>query len=233
MLNKQIFVLMLLVGFIISACSQDASKSDIKTDMDKASYAIGYDIGESLKAENLDDVNLDILLLGMREAKGDGEPALDEEARMLALNYFQQEMMRRQQERITNEGAENLELGNAFLENNAQKDGVVVTESGLQYRVLQEGSGRKPSSGDRVTVHYRGSLIDGTQFDSSYDRGEPATFGVTQVIAGWTEGLQLMSVGSKYELTIPADLAYGPQGRPGAIPPNAVLVFEVELLGIN
>jgi FKBP-type peptidyl-prolyl cis-trans isomerase len=122
--------------------------------------------------------------------------------------------------------------GAAFLAENAQKVGVVTTASGLQYRVITEGSGSRPGPTDTVTVNYRGTLIDGTQFDSSYDRGQPATFPLNQVIAGWTEGLQLMTVGSTYEFVIPSQLGYGASGQ-GPIPPNAVLIFEVELLGIN
>ena len=129
-------------------------------------------------------------------------------------------------------GDKNLREGKAFLETNAKAAGVVTTPSGLQYTVLTEGTGPKPKPTDKVRVHYRGTLIDGKPFDSSYDRGEPAVFQLNQVIRGWTEGLQLMNVGSKYKFVVPSELAYGPQGPP-AIGPNAVLVFEVELLGIE
>ncbi len=126
-----------------------------------------------------------------------------------------------------------IDEGKEFLEENKGKDGVKVTDSGLQYKVLLEGTGNSPSATDRVTVHYEGTLIDGTKFDSSYDRGEPIDFGLNQVIRGWTEGVQLMKEGSKYKFFIPSDLAYGPQGSPGAIPPNATLIFTVELIRVN
>ncbi|MEX0916425.1 MAG: FKBP-type peptidyl-prolyl cis-trans isomerase, partial [Wenzhouxiangellaceae bacterium] len=126
----------------------------------------------------------------------------------------------------------NREEGEAFLAANADKAGITVTESGLQYRVIEEGEGASPDADDRVTVHYRGKLISGVEFDSSYSRGEPATFGLNQVIPGWTEGLQLMQKGAKYEFFVPSDLAYGEQGRPGPIGPNSTLIFEVELLEV-
>jgi len=144
----------------------------------------------------------------------------------------QEEAAAAQQAELAAAGEKNKVDGEAFLAANAQKDGVVVTDTGLQYKVITAGDGAKPQATDTVTVHYRGTLIDGTEFDSSYSRGEPATFPVQGVISGWVEALQLMSVGDKYELTIPSDLAYGPAGTGGDIGPNATLIFEVELLEI-
>jgi FKBP-type peptidyl-prolyl cis-trans isomerase len=233
MLKKNAVTALVLGAMFVSACSSEATKSDIKTDMDKASYSIGYDIGGSIKSEGIDDLNLDIMLLGMRDAQGEGEAALTEEERMMAMTFFQNEMMARQQQKAETESAANLEAGAAFLAENAQKEGVQVTDSGLQYKVITQGSGKRPAATDQVTVHYRGTLIDGTEFDSSYNRGEPVTFGLNQVIPGWTEGLQLMSEGSKYELYLPSNIAYGERGTQGIIGPNATLIFEVELIKVN
>jgi FKBP-type peptidyl-prolyl cis-trans isomerase FklB len=148
---------------------------------------------------------------------------------------FQMQLQQQQAQQMEQQGelaAANAEIGAAFLEENAQKEGVQTTDTGLQYKILEQGEGPTPGPDSTVTVHYRGTLLDGTVFDSSYDRGEPISFPVNGVIAGWTEALQMMTVGSKWELFIPADLAYGPQGRP-SIPPNSVLTFQVELLGID
>lgn len=188
---------------------------------DSLSYSYGVQIAESLKG--LNDKNLDIKIVGKALAE-----AFEGNAQ-LTLQQCQELMMTmnsRQSEAALEEGA-------AYLEANKAKEGFETTESGLQYRVIEEGSGASPGPSDEVTVHYTGKLTDGTVFDSSVERGEPATFGVGQVIPGWTEALQLMKVGSKYELVIPSELGYGPRGAGGAIPPNSVLVFEVELISIN
>jgi FKBP-type peptidyl-prolyl cis-trans isomerase len=160
------------------------------------------------------------------------KPALELEEYHKNMQAFQQKVQEASRAAADKAAQENVKAGKAFLEENKAKEGVQVTASGLQYKVLKEGSGKKPVSTDKVKVHYTGKLIDGNVFDSSVQRGEPAVFGVTQVIPGWVEGLQLMSVGSKYEFVIPSELAYGERGAGGAIPPCAVLVFEVELLEI-
>jgi FKBP-type peptidyl-prolyl cis-trans isomerase len=228
-------MLMLVAAVVVAGCStQEQSKSDIKTDMDKASYAIGFDIGSSLKSQDVTDLNLDLMYQGMVDAQSGEDTLMTQDEMMAALQTFQDTIMQRQQEKAERETTENLAAGEAFLAENATKEGVQITESGLQYRVIEEGSGANPSATSSVTVHYRGTLIDGTEFDSSYSRGEPATFGLNQVIPGWTEGLQLMNVGSKYEFVIPSDLGYGEIGtQGGSIGPNATLIFQVELISIN
>lgn len=232
MLNNRI----LITAVVVVATAWGCQKADpkIETDMDKASYSIGYDIGSNLREQGIDDLNLDAMLLGMKNAQEGVDGPLSDEEMMMALETFQRLMMDRMEAKSAEQGIVNLAEGEAFLAENAQKEGVVTTESGLQYRVIVEGTGRKPSATDRVTVHYTGSLLDGTEFDSSVSRGQPATFGLNQVIQGWSEGVQLMSVGSKYEFFVPADLGYGERGTPGGpIGPNATLIFEVELLGIE
>ncbi|MCW5898046.1 MAG: FKBP-type peptidyl-prolyl cis-trans isomerase [Flavobacteriales bacterium] len=200
--------------------------------MDSVSYAIGADIGANFKRNKLEGVNLEAMRDGLRDGL-DSSVTMDE---MVLQSVVQRYMMRMQEERQAEErkqGEENRVIGEEYLLANGKRAGVTTTESGLQYEVIKMGTGPKPTASDRVKVHYAGTLIDGTEFDSSVRRGEPAVFGVTQVIRGWVEALQLMPVGSKWKLHIPSDLAYGPSGGPGgAIPPNSVLIFEVELLEI-
>ncbi len=188
---------------------------------------IGQQIGQQLKAEGL-EIDANTLAASINDVLTDQEPRL-------SMADMQAVMMKTQQARVSKmetEAKENKEKGEKFLEENKKKSGVKSTSSGLQYEVLKEGKGKSPKATDTVSVHYKGTLLDGTQFDSSYDRGEPAQFKLNQVIRGWTEGLQLMKTGAKYRFFIPGDLAYGPQGRPG-IPPNALLTFEVELLDVK
>jgi FKBP-type peptidyl-prolyl cis-trans isomerase len=199
----------------------------LNTDEDKVSYAIGQQIGGSIKAQGV-AINTAILAASIDDAKS-GKPSLmtPEEIRE-TMTKMQQGLAAKQEQA----GKDNIVAGAKFLEENKKKPTVKVTASGLQYEVVQEGKGPTPSASDTVKVHYSGTLTDGTKFDSSYDRKEPAEFPVGGVIKGWTEALQLMNAGAKFKLAIPSDLAYGPQGRPG-IPPNSVLVFEVELLEIK
>jgi len=199
--------------------------------MDRLSYTVGMDIGNSLADQGL-ELDLDLLVEALRASFNGEETLLSREEALAERDRF---MQRRQQELAEQRDVDaqrNLEEGQAFLAQNAEREDVTVTESGLQYRVMTEGDGANPEATDQVTVHYRGTLLNGTEFDSSYARDEPATFALNQVIPGWTEGVQLMQEGAKYEFFIPADLAYGEQGRPGPIGPNATLIFEVELIEV-
>ena len=217
------------------SCENNAQDvSDLSTKKDSISYAIGLNIGDSFKQQDM-DIDLDVLLGGINHALAEEEDArlLSKEQIQAVMMSFQQEMMEKQQAKQEAAGKENKEAGEKFLAENKTKEGVKVTESGLQYKIIEEGDGPIPTDKDKVTVHYTGTLLDGTKFDSSFDRGEPATFPVTGVIKGWTEALQMMPVGSKWKLWIPGELAYGPQGAGGQIGPNQTLVFEVELLSID
>jgi len=209
----------------------------LTTDKDKASYAIGMNIGKGLK-DNLKkdsvDVNNDILVRGMKDALTGAKPALTDEEAQTVLTALQTNLRKHAQEVRDAEATKNSKVGEEFLATNKSKPGVVTLPSGLQYKVITEGSGPKPTTTDVVVCNYKGTLVDGTEFDSSYKRGKPATFPVGQVIKGWTEALQLMPVGSKWELAIPPSLAYGDRGTQGGpIGPNATLLFEVELLSIQ
>lgn len=218
---------LLLTAVLVFAGVSCTKKVKLETDNQKASYGIGSQIGGNMKQQNV-EIDADALLAGLTDALAGKELQLKPDEIQAALMKLQEATMKKQSEAAET----NKKAGQEFLEKNKSAEGVKTTASGLQYQVLKEGDGKMPTKKDTVTAHYLGTLTDGTKFDSSYDRGAPADFPVTGVIAGWTEALQLMKVGSKYKLFIPPDLAYGPSGRPG-IPPNSVLVFEVELLGIK
>ncbi len=198
---------------------------------DKVSYTIGVSIGKDFKQNGI-EVDMETLMRGVRDGRGAGEPALTEEEMGKVMQEFQSEMQAKMMKAQQEEGVKNKAAGAKFLEENKKKEGVKTTASGLQYQVVSEGKGAKPEKTDTVTVDYKGTLIGGDEFDSSYKRGEPAEFPVNRVIPGWTEALQLMTVGSKYKLFIPSDLAYGEQGPPG-IGPNQVLIFDVELKDVK
>lgn len=204
----------------------------LKTPKDKASYAIGLNIGKSLHRDAI-DVDPALVSRGIKDAFSGGKVALTDEEVKTALTALQTEMRAKQEQKMQHVGDANKKSGDEFLAANKSKDGVVTLPSGLQYKILKDGTGPKPTTTDSVVVNYKGTLIDNTEFDSSYKRGEPATIPVSGVIKGWTEALQLMPVGSKWQLFIPADLAYGPRGPSAEIGPNSTLVFEVELLSIQ
>jgi FKBP-type peptidyl-prolyl cis-trans isomerase FklB len=207
-------------------------KAQLKDQKDKASYSIGYDIGETFKKQNV-DLNPDALFGGLKDALAGKEATLTKEDREKTLQAFQKEMMEKQMAASKEAATKNAAEGEKFLTENKKKDGVKTTASGLQYKVLKEGSGAAPKETDTVVTNYKGTLLDGTEFDSSYKRNEPASFPVNRVIKGWTEALQLMKPGAKYQLFIPSALAYGERGAGQLIGPNATLIFEVELLSIK
>jgi FKBP-type peptidyl-prolyl cis-trans isomerase FklB len=204
----------------------------LKTPKDKASYAIGMNIGKGLHKDSV-DVDPAILLRGLKDGMAGGKTLLTDDEAKSAMVAIQADLRKKQEAKMAIAGDANKKEGDEFLAQNKTKEGVVTLPSGLQYKILKEGTGPKPSASDSVICNYKGTLIDNTEFDSSYKRGQPATFPVGQVIKGWTEVLQLMPVGSKWQVFVPSDLAYGPRAPGGAIGPNATLIFEIELLSIQ
>lgn len=201
--------------------------------MDKLSYALGIGIGSQLAGMGAKELNIDDFAQAIKDVISGSELKVDNaEAQTLVQNFFQ-EQEAKQQAAAAEAGKAAKAAGEAFLAENSKKEGVVTLPSGLQYQVLKEGDGKKPSATDQVVCHYEGTLIDGTVFDSSYKRNQPATFGLNQVIAGWTEGVQLMQEGAKYRFFIPYNLAYGERGAGAQIPPFAALVFDVELIEVK
>ena len=230
---KQSFsiVLLITVGALLSACGTQERKTELKTQGEKISYALGLDIGGSL-SELHTELDIATLIQAIQDTLTGGDVLLTGKEIAAVMQEFSKQMEAKQKQEAQAQQGKNLTEGEMFMEENKNKEGVQTTTSGLQYKVLTEGDGAKPSATDRVTVHYRGTLLDGTEFDSSYKRGQPATFALNGVIMGWTEGLQLMKMGSKYEFVIPPELAYGKRGAGGQIGPDATLIFEVELLDI-
>jgi FKBP-type peptidyl-prolyl cis-trans isomerase FklB len=204
----------------------------LKTPKDKASYAIGMNIGKGLHKDSV-DVDPAILLRGLKDGMAGGKTLLTDDEAKSAMVAIQADLRKKQEAKMAVVGDANKKEGDEFLAENKTKEGVVTLPSGLQYKILKQGTGAKPSATDSVVCNYKGTLIDNTEFDSSYKRGQPATFPVGQVIKGWTEVLQLMPVGSKWQVFVPSDLAYGPRAPGGAIGPNATLIFEIELLSIQ
>ncbi len=217
-MKLQLGILACIVLLTSHAVAED--KQELKTPKDKLGYAIGLDLGKNLK-KNAIDVDVNVIMQGIKDGYTGGKALLTDEQVKETYTAFQQERVQKAKQE-----------GDAFLAANKKKDGVITMASGLQYKIIKKGSGKTPKATDSVTVNYRGTLIDGSEFDSSYKRGQPATFTVSGVIPGWTEALQLMKEGSKWELFIPPSLAYGERGTPG-IPPNSVLIFEVELISVN
>jgi FKBP-type peptidyl-prolyl cis-trans isomerase FklB len=209
-----------------------AGSSILKTQKDKASYAVGMNFGMSLKKQSV-DVDPDLVAKGIRDAMAGNKPLISDSDAQAALTQLQGDVQKTMEAKMQKLGVANKQEGDTFLAANKTKEGIVALPSGLQYKILKAGTGPKPTPSDTVVCNYRGTLIDGTEFDSSYKRGQPASFPVGQVIKGWTEALQLMPVGSKWQLFVPASLAYGDRGAGPDIGPNATLIFEVELLSIK
>jgi len=225
-----------LVAALAAACSKKdeaaADASDLTTDAQKFGYAIGVDIGRSLSPVK-DQVDIDALVKGLEEVIAGKTPRLDDESREKIKAEITRKLQQQQMEERTAKAGAAKAAGEKFLAENAKREGVKTTASGLQYEILTPGEGSTPKASDKVTVHYKGTLIDGTEFDSSYARGQPVTFPLGNVIPGWTEGLQLIKTGGKAKLYIPSELAYGERGAGAKIGPNETLVFEVELIGIE
>ncbi len=245
-MNRNLLLLVYCIGlFFLSACARDGSSEthsagtttaddseqtatasgDLSSEKDSVSYILGATIAKNLKNDGITDLNTGMFTKAMQDVFKGADLAISETE---SKSFLQAYITKARQEVV----AKNLKKGEDFLAENKSKDGVVTLESGLQYQIMKEGDGAKPAATDKVKTHYHGTLIDGTVFDSSVDRGEPATFPINGVIPGWTEALQLMPVGSKWKLFIPANLAYGERGSPGGIGPNEALIFEVELLEI-
>ncbi len=255
-MKTRMFILMLVLGCLIAVsvyAAKESSKATVVpppnpekkatapqvivrkvgslvTEMDKVSYAIGVQLGTNFKRQGI-DIKIEKFVQGLKDATAGNKLELTEQEIQQTMMAFSQKMRAKQQEKQKADAVKNLAAGKVFLEANKKKEGVKVLPSGLQYKVIKEGTGKTPTAADKVKTHYRGRLIDGTEFDSSYKRGKPAEFGVKAVIKGWTEALQLMKEGAKWELYIPANLAYGERARP-TIPANSTLIFEIELLEI-
>tara|TARA_Y200000002_G_scaffold176060_2_gene145181 strand:- start:191 stop:865 length:675 start_codon:yes stop_codon:yes gene_type:complete len=224
-MKNKLFILGIVVTFV--ACNQTSYNNvELNTQMDSVSYSLGISVANNLKSSGFESIENQAVASAFSDVFEGNEVKINEEdANMLIQDYFVELSQKKSQEAIS--------TGQAFLDENGKKEGVTTTASGLQFEVLTNGTGATPVEKDQVTVHYHGTLVDGTVFDSSVERGQPATFPVNGVIPGWEEALQLMNVGSKYKLYIPSDLAYGERGAGGSIGPNETLIFEVELLSIN
>lgn len=212
----------------------DVPEANLETNIDSVSYGIGYMNGQNMLQQGMDDIEAEDFVAGLKQAMKEADPQIPQNEIQQLLQQYQIKAQQKAQQMKQEEAQKNLETGEEFLAENKNKEGVQVTESGLQYKVLEEGSGESPTATDTVTVQYEGTLIDGTVFDSSYERGEPVSFPLNRVIEGWTEGLQLMKEGATYRFFIPGDLAYGMNPRPGGpIGPNETLIFKVELIEVK
>lgn len=226
--NSRLFTLISLLFLI----APQLFAADLETQKEKESYSIGYQVGRSMKTDGV-EVDFDKLIQGMQDAIKDKKPVLSNREMRALIVELKKRSSEEQMRKFQEQTVANAEQSKVFLEENRTKEGVWTTESGLQYRVLTKGEGNSPGPDDTVTVNYRGRFTDGTEFDSSYKRGEPATFKVSGVIKGWTEALQIMKPGAKWELYVPPELAYGRRGAPPKIQPNQMLMFEVELISID
>lgn len=226
------FLTVTLFAALLSGVSFAADQAELKSQNDKVNYSIGYQIGGDLKRQDI-ELNPELLVKGIQDALAGTEPLLTPQEMRTTLVDLKKKITAAQKEKNKLLADKNLASGKAFLAENGKKEGVKTLPSGMQYKVIQEGSGEMPAASDTVTVHYRGTLIDGAEFDSSYKRDKPATFRADRVIAGWKEALQLMKEGAKWQLFIPPDLAYGKRGAGAKIGPNSALIFEVELISVE
>jgi FKBP-type peptidyl-prolyl cis-trans isomerase len=231
-LTHRILAVALVAGLATACDKQDRGSTELNTDAQKFGYAIGVDIGKSLSPVK-DEVDVDALVAGLDEVLAGKTPRLSDEEREKIKAEVTRKLQAKQLEERTAKAAAAKDAGEKFLAENGKREGVKTTASGLQYEIVTEGSGAAPKATDKVTVHYKGTLIDGTEFDSSYARGQPVTFPLGNVIPGWTEGLQLVKTGGKAKLYIPSALAYGERGAGAKIGPNETLIFEVELIAIE
>jgi FKBP-type peptidyl-prolyl cis-trans isomerase FklB len=227
---KRVLIVFVSVALLFGVCFA-GEKPELDDQRAKDSYSLGYQYGETFKKQAV-DIDLNVFTRGIQDGLGGKEPLMTPKEIRETISSLQKRLFIAQQQQFREKAAKNLEEGKGYLAENSKKEGVKTLPSGLQYRVITEGAGASPKAGDTVMVNYRGTLIDGTEFDSSYKRGEPATFQVDGVIAGWSEALQLMKKGSKWQLFIPSELAYGRRGM-GRIPPNSTLIFEVELISVQ
>jgi FKBP-type peptidyl-prolyl cis-trans isomerase FklB len=226
------FAISLFTFLLITSFCFTQDTLTLKTRLDSISYCIGLDIGQNLKNQSI-EVTPEILARGIKDLLDSNKKVLTEEQVQKVMKEFQNQLMAKQNKKMKADGEKNKKEGEAFLAENKKIKGVVTLPSGLQYKIIKAGTGKKPKENQTVTVNYRGTLIDGTEFDNSIKSGQPATFPVNGVIKGWVEALQLMAVGSKWQLFIPPDLAYGESGAGGEIGPDATLIFEIELLSID
>lgn len=235
-MKQYLLIGMTATAMLLTACGGEEQEQAAEVKLDtlekKVSYIVGYNMASQAKAGEF-EIDAAALNLAVSDVQSDTESRLSQEESRAAMTAFQTQQQAKLQAARVAEAETNKQEGAAYLAENAKQEGVITTESGLQYRVIEEGEGASPTTEDTVTVHYTGRLIDGTVFDSSVERGQPVTFPVTGVIPGWVEALQLMQVGDKWEITVPSDLAYGAGGTSGPIGPNETLIFDVELLAIN
>jgi FKBP-type peptidyl-prolyl cis-trans isomerase FklB len=228
---KYVYIIILLfITFFIYP--ENDKKVELKTDKEKISYSLGYDIGSGYFKTNELDIDLDVFMMALKAGINSEEPVMTSEEMKAAIQKMQQDLVAKREEKNKALSLKNKKEGELFLNENKKKEGVVVLPSGLQYKIVKQGTGKLPKVTDTVTVNYRGTLINGEEFDSSYSRNQPATFTLNQVIKGWTEGLQYIKEGGKVILYIPPELAYGERGAGQVILPNSTLIFEVELIKI-
>ncbi len=233
-MKKLLLVFLFFALIFFPACKKTkvAKPSKLETEKEKASYAIGFDLGKNLKKYS-EDISLESMIKGIRDGISGQNSILTEEETKKTLTEFQQNLLKKETERRKELAIKNKVEEEKFLAENSKKEGIVTTASGLQYKVIREGNGPKPTLEDTVKVHYKGTFINGKEFDSSYKRGEPVTFQLKNMIPGWIEALQMMKAGSKWQIFIPSALAYGEQGAGDIIEPNSLLIFEVELLEVE